>query len=69
MAAPCRSGAVGAIYEWQNQDKQKAIDVIVEGKAAQRRPEYPDGNLPELESGGDLSSKPSPRPRPGRSPS
>ena len=48
-----RSGVVGAVYEWQNQDKQKALDVIVEGKAAERRPEYPDGNLPELESPGD----------------
>ena len=31
-------------------DKQKALDVIVEGRAEERRPEYPDGNLPELES-------------------
>jgi hypothetical protein len=43
-----RSSAVGAMYEWQNRDKQKALDVIVEGKAAARRPEYPDGNLPDL---------------------
>ena len=45
-----RAGVVGAMYEWQNQDKQKALDVIVEGRAEERRPEYPDGNLPELES-------------------
>lgn len=38
-----RASVAGAIYELQNKDKQKAIDVIVEGKAAQRRPEYPDG--------------------------
>ena len=42
-----RAGVVGAMYEWQNQDKQKALDVIVEGKA---RPEYPDGDLPQLAS-------------------
>ena len=41
---------MGALYEWQNRDKQKALDVIVEGKAAETRPEYPDGDLPQLES-------------------
>ena len=45
-----RAGVVGAIYEWQNKDKQKALDVIVEGKASETRPEYPDGDLPQLES-------------------
>jgi hypothetical protein len=44
-----RAGVVGAMYEWQNRDKQKALDVIVQGRAAERRPEYPDGDLPELE--------------------
>ncbi len=47
-----RSGVVGAMYEMQDRDKQRALDVIVEGKAAERHPEYPDGNLPELESPG-----------------
>jgi hypothetical protein len=45
-----RAGVVGAMYEWQNRDKQKALDVIVEGKAAETRPEYPDGDLPQRES-------------------
>jgi len=45
-----RAGVVGAVYEWQNKDKQRALDVIVEGKAAETRPEYPDGDLPQLES-------------------
>jgi hypothetical protein len=45
-----RAGVVGAMYEWQNKDKQRALDVIVEGRAAETRPEYPDGNLPELKS-------------------
>jgi hypothetical protein len=44
-----RSGVVGAMYEWQNRDKQKALDTIVEGRAAETRPEYPDGDLPQLE--------------------
>jgi hypothetical protein len=41
---------VGALYGWQNKDKQKALDVIIEGKAAETRPEYPDGDLPQLTS-------------------
>jgi hypothetical protein len=45
-----RAGVVGAVYEWQNKDKQRALDVIVEGKAAETRPEYPEGDLPQLES-------------------
>jgi hypothetical protein len=45
-----RAGVMGALYEWQNKDKQNALDVIVEGKAAETRPEYPDGDLPQLES-------------------
>ena len=45
-----RAGVVGAMYEWQNKDKQNALDVIVDGRAAETRPEYPDGDLPQLES-------------------
>ena len=37
-----RGGVVGSLYEWQNKDKQRALDLIVEGKAEARRPEYPD---------------------------
>ncbi len=44
-----RAGVVGAVYEWQNKDKQRALDAIVEGRAAETRPEYPDGDLPQLE--------------------
>jgi hypothetical protein len=46
-----RAGVVGALYEWQTKDKQRALDLIVEGKAEARRPEYPDGNLPDLAPG------------------
>jgi hypothetical protein len=44
-----RAGVMGAIYEMQNRDKQKALDTVIEGKAAETRPEYPDGDLPQLE--------------------
>jgi hypothetical protein len=37
-----RGGVVGSLYEWQNKDKQRALDLIVERKAEARRPEYPD---------------------------
>jgi hypothetical protein len=36
-----QAGVVGAMYEWQNRDKQKALEVIVDAKAAKRRPESP----------------------------
>jgi hypothetical protein len=42
-----RAGVVGAMYEWQNKEKQRALDVIVEGRAEARRPEHPDDTLPE----------------------
>lgn len=45
-----QAGVVGAMYEWLDKDKQKAVDIIVEGKAAETRPEYPDGTLPDLKS-------------------
>jgi hypothetical protein len=45
-----RAGVVGATYDWQTRDKQKALELIVEGKAAERRPESPDGDLPQLET-------------------
>jgi hypothetical protein len=43
-------GAAGAIYDMLNEDKRKAIEIIVEEKAEERDPETADGNLPELES-------------------
>ena len=51
-----RAGVVGAMYEWHNKDKQRALDVIVEGKAAARRPEYPDGTLPDPDPAEDAGS-------------
>jgi hypothetical protein len=44
-----RGGVVGALYEWQNKDKQRALDLIVERKAEARRPEHPDDTVPDPE--------------------
>ena len=48
---PRRVGAAGAgtIYDLLNKDKQNALEIIVEDRAAARDPEDRDGNLPELE--------------------
>ena len=40
-----RGGVVGALYEWQTKEKQRALDLIVERKAEARRPEHPDDTL------------------------
>ena len=42
-------GASGTIYDWLNQDKRNALEIIVEEKAGARDPEDKDGNLPDLE--------------------
>jgi hypothetical protein len=44
------TAAVGTIYDMLNEEKRRAVEIIVEGRAEERRPEYPDGNLPDLES-------------------
>ena len=44
------SAAVGTVYDMLNEEKRRAVEIIVEGRAEERRPEYPDGNLPDLES-------------------
>jgi hypothetical protein len=41
--------ASGAIYDLLNQDRRNAIEMIVEERAEERRPENADGNLPDLE--------------------
>ena len=43
------SAAVGATYGFLNEDKQKAIEIVVEERAGARDPEDRDGNLPDLE--------------------
>ena len=51
-AVPSGPGTAGAIYDMLNEDKRKAIEIIVEEKAEATDPETADGNLPELESPG-----------------
>lgn len=41
--------AAGAVYDWLNQDKRKAIEIVADGQAERRDGEHADGNLPELE--------------------
>ena len=43
------SAAAGAFYDLLNEDKRKAIEVIVEERSGERDPEDRDGNLPDLE--------------------
>jgi hypothetical protein len=42
------SAAAGAVYDWLNEDKRKAVEIVVEGRAEARDPEDKDGNLPDL---------------------
>lgn len=48
------SASAGTIYDWLNEDKRKAVTIVVEGRAEQRDPEHaddtvddPDGAAPE----------------------
>ncbi len=43
------SASVGTVYDMLNEDKRKAVEIIVEGRAEARDPEDADGNLPDLE--------------------
>ncbi len=42
------SAAAGTIHDWLNEDKRKAVEIVVEGRAEARDPEDRDGNLPDL---------------------
>jgi hypothetical protein len=43
------AGGAGAVYDMLNEDKRRAIEIIVEEKAEARDPEDKDGDLPQLE--------------------
>ena len=43
------SAAAGVMYDMLNEDKRRAIEIIVEEKAEARDPEDKDGDLPQLE--------------------
>ena len=42
------SAGAGSVYDWLNQDKRNAVEIVVEGRAEARDPEDKDGNLPDL---------------------
>ena len=44
------AGAVGTVYGMLNEDKQNAVEIVVEGRAAARGPEDREGDLPQLEA-------------------
>jgi hypothetical protein len=43
------TAGAGATYDMLNEDKRRAIEIIVEEKAEARDPEDKDGDLPQLE--------------------
>jgi hypothetical protein len=43
------AASTGAIYGWLNEDRRKAVEIVVEGRAEARDDEDRDGNLPDLE--------------------
>ena len=43
------AAASGSIYDMLNEDKRKAVEIVVEERAEARDPEDRDGNLPDLE--------------------
>jgi hypothetical protein len=42
------AGAAGIVYDLLNEDKRKAVAIIVEHRAEAQDPEDRDGNLPDL---------------------
>ena len=40
--------AAGTLYDWMNEDKRRAVEIIGEERAGARDPEDRDGNLPDL---------------------
>lgn len=42
------SAAAGALYDWMNEEKRRATEIIVEKRAEARDPEDRDGHLPDL---------------------
>jgi hypothetical protein len=50
--ASFQAGVVGALYEWQNRDKQQALQIIVDEKRKRRPSEHRDGK-PECDENDD----------------
>ena len=43
------AGAAGAVYELLNEERRRALEIIVDERAEATDPEHKDGNLPDLE--------------------
>ena len=43
-------GTIGTVYDWLNEDKRNAVEMIIEERAEARDPEDKDGNLPDLQT-------------------
>jgi hypothetical protein len=43
------SAGAGTVYDLMNEDRRRAIEIVVEERAEARDPEDKDGNLPEIE--------------------
>ena len=41
-----RPWMIATIYEWQSQDKRRALEIIEEGRAEARDPEFAEGTVP-----------------------
>lgn len=44
------AGAIGSMYEFLNEEKRQAVEIILEERAGARDPEDRDGDLPQLEN-------------------
>lgn len=40
------SASAGTVYDWLNEDKRKAIEIVVEGRAEERDEEHADDTVP-----------------------
>jgi hypothetical protein len=52
------AGASGAVYDMLNEDRRKAIEIIVEGRAEYRDPETADDQPPDEEAPAERKRKP-----------
>ena len=44
------AGGFGSIYDLLNEDKRRAVEIVVEKRAEAQDPEDAEGNLPDLEN-------------------
>jgi hypothetical protein len=51
------SGGAGAVYDWLNDDKRKAIEVVTEGRAERQDPEHADDTLADDAGGASRGTR------------